>query len=109
MYRHQEPGRGRHLHGRPPNLSERWAYEKAKLHDEWEGSNYEGSSIRGAVKAWAAEGICPEKFWPYQVNKPGKPKVDAPINATEHPIAKYERCLGTDNINHSVRLHFASL
>ncbi len=88
--------------GRPPNLSERWAYEKAKLHDEWEGADYEGSSIRGAVKGWAAEGISPEKSWPYKSNKPGEPKPDAATKATEFPIAKYERCLGIDNIKHAI-------
>ena len=25
----------------PPDFSERWAYEKAKLHDEWEGTDYD--------------------------------------------------------------------
>ncbi len=88
--------------GSPPNLSERWAYEKAKLYDEWEGEDYEGSSIRGTVKAWSKVGICPEEYWPYEANKPGKPKPDAEIKAREYPIAKYERCLGIDNIKHAI-------
>lgn len=88
--------------GSPPDLSERWAYEKAKLHDEWDGTDYEGSSIRGAVKAWTKEGICPEEYWPYQANKPGKPKTDAEKKAQEYSIAKYERCLGIDNIKHAI-------
>jgi C1A family cysteine protease len=82
--------------------SERWAYEKAKLHDEWEGTDYEGSSIRGAVKAWAKEGICPEESWPYKAKNPGKPKPDAGAKAGEYPIAKYERCLGIDHIKHAI-------
>ena len=88
--------------GSPPDLSERWAYEKAKLHDEWEGTDYEGSSIRGAVKAWANEGICPEESWPYKAKNPGKPKPDAGAKAGEYPIARYERCLGIDHIKHAI-------
>lgn len=88
--------------GSPPDLSERWAYEKAKLYDEWEGTDYEGSSIRGAVKAWAKLGIPPEEYWPYNPNNPGKPKEDADKKAKEYPIAKYERCQGIDNIKHAI-------
>lgn len=88
--------------GHPPDLSERWAYEKAKLYDEWEGTNYEGSSIRGTVKAWVKEGICPEEYWPYKANKPGKPRPKAKPKAKGYPIAKYERCLGIDNIKHAI-------
>lgn len=86
----------------PPDLSERWAYEKAKLHDEWEGADYEGSSIRGAVKAWEKVGICPEYYWPYKANRPGKPKPKADVKAKDFPVEKYERCMGIDNIKHAI-------
>ena len=75
----------------PPNLSERWAYEKAKLYDEWEGEDYEGSSIRSTVRAWSKVGICPEEYWPYEANKPGKPKPDAEIKAKGLPVEMYHR------------------
>ncbi len=88
--------------GSPPNLSERWSYEKAKVYDEWEGEDYEGSSIRGAVKAWARAGICPEECWPYEPERPGKPTPDAETKAKQYPIARYERCLGIDNIKHAI-------
>lgn len=88
--------------GRPPDLSERWAYEKARVHDEWPGTDYEGSSIRGAVKGWLKEGICDERHWPYRPGKPGAPKAKAAENALTHPLAKYERCLGLDNIRHAI-------
>ena len=88
--------------GLPPDLSERWAYEKAKLYDEWEGENYDGSTIRGAVKGWAKEGICPERYWPYKSGKRGRPKPYSRIRAKEYPIAKYERCLMINNIKHAI-------
>ena len=88
--------------GSPPDLSERWAYEKAKLHDEWDGTDYEGSSIRGAVKAWAGEGICPEEYWAYEANNPGTPEPGADTKAMEYQVDKYERCLGIDNIKHAI-------
>lgn len=89
---------------KPPDFSERWAYEKAKLYDEWEGTNYEGTSVRGAVKAWEKVGMCPEDLWPYTPNKPGKPKSEADEKSKEFPIAQYERCFGLDNIKHAI--HF---
>jgi C1A family cysteine protease len=91
--------------GNPPNFSERWAYEKAKLNDEWPGENYEGTSPRGAIKAWAKLGLCEEKFWPYAANKQGKPKTGAGANAQKYPILKYERCLGLENIKHAIHHH----
>ena len=88
--------------GTSPDLSERWAYEKAKLYDEWEGHDYDGTSIRGAVKAWEKLGICPEDYWPYTPNKVGEPKSQANVKAKEYPVAKYERCLGLENIKHAI-------
>jgi hypothetical protein len=35
------------------SASARMLYEMAKRYDEWEGENYEGSSIRGAMKGLA--------------------------------------------------------
>ena len=33
-------------------------YEMAKRNDEWAGSAYEGSSIRGAIKGFYRNGVC---------------------------------------------------
>ena len=49
--------------------SSRMLYELAKRYDEWEGTNYEGSSIRAAMKGWHKHGVCREAMWPY---RPGK-------------------------------------
>ena len=32
--------------------SVRMLYEMAKMHDEWPGENYDGSSCRGAIRGW---------------------------------------------------------
>jgi C1A family cysteine protease len=88
--------------GRPPDFSERWAYEKARENDEWPGTDYEGSSLRGAIKGWEKEGLCEENFWPYVSKRPGKPDPAASENALSHPLLKYERCLGLENMKHAV-------
>lgn len=46
-------------------VSPRMLYEMAKLHDEWEGSGYEGSSVRGAIKGFFHNGVCTESDAPY--------------------------------------------
>ena len=38
--------------------SARMLYEMAKRYDEWEGENYDGSSIRGAMKGWLRHPGC---------------------------------------------------
>ena len=60
------------------DFSERFAYEYAKKYDEWEGEEYEGTSIRGAMKALNKHGICEEKYWPYIPNKKGNPELIHP-------------------------------
>jgi Papain family cysteine protease len=44
----------------PRRVSARMLYEMAKRNDEWGGSAYEGSSIRGAVKGFFRNGVCSE-------------------------------------------------
>lgn len=39
-------------------VSARMLYEMAKLNDEWAGSAYEGSSIRGALNGFFRNGVC---------------------------------------------------
>lgn len=45
--------------------SARMLYEMAKRFDEWTGEDYEGSSLRGAIRGWWHNGVCPEELWPY--------------------------------------------
>ena len=93
---------GKSINGRFENMSERWAYEKAKTHDEWPGNNYEGSSVRGGLKAAHKVGICLEKFWPYKPNRRGKPSSQASTNAKEHLVLSYARVRGIDNIKRAI-------
>jgi hypothetical protein len=53
------------------SVSARMFYEMAKRYDEWEGEDYEGSSIRGAMKGWHKHGVCTELEWPYTETPPG--------------------------------------
>ena len=44
----------------PRPVSARMLYEMAKLNDEWTGTAYKGSSIRGALKGFYRNGVCSE-------------------------------------------------
>jgi len=76
-------------HGKKFDFSERWIYEWAKEHDEWPGTDYEGTSIRGAMKALAQHGICEEKLWPYIPGQKGEPDEKAAEDAYSYRIEKY--------------------
>lgn len=53
----------------PQRVSPRMLYEMAKIHDEWPGETYDGSSIRGALKGLFNNGVCRDELAPY---KPGE-------------------------------------
>ena len=44
-------------------VSPRMLYELARRYDEWPGEAYEGSSARGAIKAWSKHGVCLRSAW----------------------------------------------
>lgn len=50
-------------------VSPRMLYEMARLHDEWPGEDYEGSSIRGAIKGFFHNGVCSDTLAPYKVQE----------------------------------------
>ncbi|WP_421726636.1 C1 family peptidase [Bauldia sp.] len=50
-------------------VSSRMLYEHAKLHDEWPGEAYEGSSIRGALKGFFHNGVCEQRLAPYVIGQ----------------------------------------
>ena len=87
------------------NLSERWTYEHAKRFDEWPGTNYEGSSVRGGMKAAYKNGICLETFWPYRPNRKGRARAHAAEDAAKHKIKRYARVRGIDNIKAAIHTH----
>jgi len=76
-------------HGKKFNFSERWAYEMAKHYDEWPGTDYEGTSNRGAMKALQHHGICLEELWPYIPGEKGEPDEQAAENAYKYRIKRY--------------------
>ncbi len=47
-------------------VSSRMLYHLARFYDEWAGEDYEGSSCRGALKAWHKHGVCRDSLWPYR-------------------------------------------
>jgi hypothetical protein len=77
--------------GAPPLVSPRMLYEMAKRHDEWEGEEYSGSSIRGAMKGWNKHGVCPKELWPYVVNNAGRLTPERQQAALDHRLGAYYR------------------
>jgi hypothetical protein len=51
------------------SVSPAMLYQLARMYDEWEGEDYDGSSCRGAVKGWHKHGVCSVQAWPYQPKK----------------------------------------
>ncbi|HEY7767544.1 C1 family peptidase [Longimicrobium sp.] len=46
------------------DVSPKMLYDLARRYDEWPGEEYEGSSARGAMKAWQRHGVCGAPLWP---------------------------------------------
>ncbi|MEO5326850.1 MAG: C1 family peptidase [Magnetococcus sp. THC-1_WYH] len=79
------------------SVSPRMLYHLARIYDEWPGEDYDGSSCRGALKAWHKHGVCTETLWPYrdEENKvvfiPPKEGWDA--DAMQRPLGVYYRIM----------------
>jgi len=74
------------------SASPRMLYEMAKRYDEWKGEDYEGSSIRGAMKGWYKHGVCREEVWRYEEEE-NKHNLTGPrmLDAIKHPLGNYFR------------------
>ncbi len=79
-------------------VSPRMLYHLAKFYDEWEGEDYEGSSCRGALKAWHKHGACKADLWPYDVDPRHRtaPRFQPPregwqLDAVRRPLGVYYR------------------
>lgn len=68
---------------RSAEISARGLYVMAKKYDEFEGENYEGTSVTGALKAARTAGAYLESQWPYHGSAPN-PAVKAPYRITGH-------------------------
>jgi len=73
--------------------SARMLYEMAKRHDEWEGEDYSGSSLRGAILGWKNMGVCEDDRWQFFVNpaRRGDLTVDRAKNARNCTPGAYYR------------------
>ncbi|HUT23489.1 MAG TPA: C1 family peptidase [Sumerlaeia bacterium] len=73
-------------------VSGRMLYQMAKLHDEWPGDDYEGSSLRGAIKGWHNTGVCRRELWPDNVPA-NQDTLDfrRAVDARNHTLGAYYR------------------
>jgi hypothetical protein len=72
-------------------VSQRMLYEMAKLHDEWPGRKYEGSSCRGAIRGWANMGVCSSRDWPFVPNQASRLTIDRARAARGTTLGAYYR------------------
>jgi hypothetical protein len=77
--------------GSKTRVSARMLYEMARLHDEWPGEGYSGSSCRGAIKGWYNMGVCSERAWPYVEGKPGNLTLKRAKAARDNTVGAYYR------------------
>jgi len=81
-----------------------WAtYCWAKFCDLWAGEDYEGTSLRAGLKAWAKFGMCPLELWPYMDVPQSNP---LPI-AAQYPLRRYEALRGLWETKHAIHQHGA--
>lgn len=77
-------------------VSPRMLYELARRYDEWPGTDYEGSSCRGALKGWHKHGVCSAPVWPYKLARDGqavfvRPEAGWELDAAKRPLGVYYR------------------
>ncbi len=86
----------------PEVVSARMLYVMAKRYDEWPGEDYEGSSARGAMKAWHKHGVCAARLWKDE-NKNIDFDEEVTADALSRPLGAYFR------VNHKdiVAMHTA--
>lgn len=86
----------------PGRVSPRMLYEMGRRYDEWAGENYEGTSLRGAMKGWHKHGVTTKRLWPYRARRKGRWVADREFtpkrarDALRRPIAAYFRILDSD-------------
>ena len=69
-------------------VSSKMLFNLARIYDEWDGEDYEGSSCRGAMKGWHKHGVCSETYWEFSKDEPQK---GWDINSIEKPLGAYYR------------------
>lgn len=81
--------------------SPRMLYEMAKMHDEWPGEDYTGSSCRGAIRGWKNMGVCSEVAWPYDPDRPGNISIKRASDARSTALGAYYRLRAELNDYHA--------
>jgi predicted alpha/beta hydrolase family esterase len=66
-------------------------YSMAKIYDEWDGEDYEGSSCRGTMKGWHRHGVCKEISWKCSTDEEKFPKENWSQEAVQNPLGAYYR------------------
>ena len=69
-------------------VSPQMLYNLARIYDEWDGEDYEGSSCRGAMKGWHRHGVCAKKLWEKEKSEPDAKWAK---DAIERPLGAYYR------------------
>ena len=69
-------------------VSSKMLFNLARIYDEWDGEDYEGSSCRGAMKGWHKHGVCSESYWEFDKEEP---KDGWDTNSIEKPLGAYYR------------------
>lgn len=72
-------------------VSARMLYEMAKRSDEWPGEDYDGSSLRGAIRGWKNMGVCEEEHWKYKTKDTSILTIKRAENARNHTVGAYYR------------------
>ena len=83
------------------DLSEQWIYFKTKEIDAW--PNEEGTSYRYALKTLKEKGIPPEKAWPYDDHRLGKPENWATMISLWTKCGEYRRLENVEDITYSLQ------
>ncbi len=81
--------------------SARMLYEMARFNDEWEGEDYDGSSIRGVVRGFFHNGVCTWRQWPYVQGRPGGLTVKRARAARSLSLGAYYRVMPVLNEYHA--------
>ncbi|MBI3792229.1 MAG: C1 family peptidase [Gemmatimonadetes bacterium] len=75
----------------PTPVSAEMLYTYARRYDEWPGEDYEGSSARGAMKAWHKHGIVSEERWQLAKNRSSSLDRNDLDDALKRPLGAYFR------------------
>ena len=73
------------------SVSPRMFYEMARRFDEWTGEDYDGSSIRGALRGFFNNGVCLEEDWPCHAADAGVLTLDRARAARSVVLGAYYR------------------